>query len=199
MGARNGKGNSPTTPISGRQEAESTKLKQALERYEREVTPPKKSAADEPCKLRNWEESSLADCELAFIHGKHVAEWRDEEIARKEWGMTTLTNPVPSIRLPSAGQGRERCLMSGEESKLLAAAREYESSRSDAGHIVSIIVFALSAYVPDLLGCVATGDTVEEVEREIREAIILHLEGLREDGLLPPPPASRVEYVEVAA
>jgi predicted RNase H-like HicB family nuclease len=56
-----------------------------------------------------------------------------------------------------------------------------------------------SAYVPDLPGCVATGATVEAVEREIREAIILHLEGLRGDGLRPPPPASRVEYVEVAA
>ena len=56
-----------------------------------------------------------------------------------------------------------------------------------------------SAYVPDLSGCVATGATVEAVERDIRDAIILHLEGLREDGLQPPPPASRVEYVEVAA
>lgn len=37
-----------------------------------------------------------------------------------------------------------------------------------------------SAYVPDLPGCVATGGTVEEVEREIREAIEFHLEGLRE-------------------
>ena len=57
----------------------------------------------------------------------------------------------------------------------------------------------LSAYVPDLPGCVATGATVEEVEREIREAIRFHVEGLREDGLPIPEPASRVEYVEVAA
>jgi len=39
-----------------------------------------------------------------------------------------------------------------------------------------------SAYVPDLPGCIATGATIEEVEREIREAIEFHLEGLREDG-----------------
>jgi predicted RNase H-like HicB family nuclease len=39
-----------------------------------------------------------------------------------------------------------------------------------------------SAYVPDLPGCVATGATVEEAERFIREAIELHLEGMREDG-----------------
>jgi len=56
-----------------------------------------------------------------------------------------------------------------------------------------------SAYVPDLPGCVATGATVEETERLIREAIELHLEGMREDGTPIPPPSSRVDYVEVAA
>lgn len=56
-----------------------------------------------------------------------------------------------------------------------------------------------SAYVPDLPGCVAAGATVEEVEREIREAIVFHLEGLREDGLPRPLPSSRVDYVDVAA
>lgn len=57
----------------------------------------------------------------------------------------------------------------------------------------------LSAYVPDLPGCVATGATIAEVEREIQEAIAFHLEGLREDGLPVPAAASVVEYVEVAA
>ena len=56
-----------------------------------------------------------------------------------------------------------------------------------------------SAYVPDLPGCVATGATVEEAEEQIREAIAFHVEGLREDGLPVPAPASRVEYVDVAA
>ncbi|MBA3754258.1 MAG: type II toxin-antitoxin system HicB family antitoxin [Nitrospira sp.] len=56
-----------------------------------------------------------------------------------------------------------------------------------------------SAYVPDLPGCVATGVTVEEVETQIREAIEFHLEGLRDDGLPMPQPASRVKYVDVAA
>ncbi len=57
----------------------------------------------------------------------------------------------------------------------------------------------LAAYVPDLPGCVATGDTMEEVGRLIREAIELHLEGLAEDGLPIPEPSSRVEYIEVGA
>jgi predicted RNase H-like HicB family nuclease len=56
-----------------------------------------------------------------------------------------------------------------------------------------------SAYVPDLPGCVATGDSLAETEREIRDAIAFHLEGLREDGLPAPEPASVVEYVEVTA
>jgi predicted RNase H-like HicB family nuclease len=46
-----------------------------------------------------------------------------------------------------------------------------------------------SAYVPDLPGCVATGPTVETVEKEIRDAIHIHIEGLRADGLpVPDPP-----------
>jgi predicted RNase H-like HicB family nuclease len=55
-----------------------------------------------------------------------------------------------------------------------------------------------SAYVPDLPGCVATGVTMEETEQLIREAIELHLTGLREDGLPIPQPSSQVDYVEVA-
>ena len=56
-----------------------------------------------------------------------------------------------------------------------------------------------SAYVPDLPGCVATGFTVADVEAEIREAILFHVEGLREDGLPIPAPESQVDYVDVAA
>ena len=55
-----------------------------------------------------------------------------------------------------------------------------------------------SAYVPDLPGCVATGATPEEVEREIREAIEFHIEGLRADGLPVPKPSSAVRYVDTA-
>jgi predicted RNase H-like HicB family nuclease len=56
-----------------------------------------------------------------------------------------------------------------------------------------------SAYVPDLPGCVATGATVEETEALLREAIELHLVGMREDGIPIPPPTSVVEYVQVPA
>ena len=56
-----------------------------------------------------------------------------------------------------------------------------------------------SAYVPDLPGCVAVGDTIEETQREIQEAIAFLLEGLRADGLPILEPSSRVDYVEVTA
>ena len=57
----------------------------------------------------------------------------------------------------------------------------------------------LAAYVPDLPGCVATGRTREELERRIRAAIEMHLEGMAEDGLPIPEPSAQVEYVEVAS
>lgn len=56
-----------------------------------------------------------------------------------------------------------------------------------------------SAYVPDLPGCVSTGDTLDEVKAQMAAAIAFHLDGMREDGLPIPPPASLAEYVEVAA
>ena len=57
----------------------------------------------------------------------------------------------------------------------------------------------LSAYVPDLHGCVATGASLAEVRAEIRDAIAFHLDGLREDGIEPPSPFSQVDYIEIAA
>jgi predicted RNase H-like HicB family nuclease len=54
------------------------------------------------------------------------------------------------------------------------------------------------AYVPDLPGCVAVAESEAEVRELIREAIELHVDSLREDGLPVLPPATRVAYVEVA-
>ena len=54
-----------------------------------------------------------------------------------------------------------------------------------------------SAYSPDLPGCIATGKTRTEAEKNIKEAIGFHIEGLAKDGLSIPEPSSYVEYVEV--
>jgi len=54
-------------------------------------------------------------------------------------------------------------------------------------------------HVPDLPGCVAVGETREEALQLIREAIDFHIEGLREDGVPVPSPASESDFVEVSA
>ena len=55
------------------------------------------------------------------------------------------------------------------------------------------------AHVPDLPGCIAVGQTREEVLSLIREAIAFHIEGLKEEGLPIPEPSSTGELVEVVA
>jgi predicted RNase H-like HicB family nuclease len=55
---------------------------------------------------------------------------------------------------------------------------------------------SFGAYVPDLPGCVAVGETRAEVLKLIEEAIEFHIEGLQEDGQPIPEPSSSIEYVE---
>lgn len=54
------------------------------------------------------------------------------------------------------------------------------------------------AYVPDLPGCVSVGDTLDEVARNIQEAIEFHLDSMRRDGDTIPEPTTLVQYAEVA-
>jgi predicted RNase H-like HicB family nuclease len=56
-----------------------------------------------------------------------------------------------------------------------------------------------SAYSPDVLGCVSTGATLEEVNQNMRQAIEFHIDGLIEEGLEIPKPSTYSAYVEVAA
>jgi len=56
-----------------------------------------------------------------------------------------------------------------------------------------------SAYSPDVLGCVSTGATLEEVNQNMQEAIEFHIDGLIEEGLEIPEPSTYSAYVEVAA
>ncbi len=55
------------------------------------------------------------------------------------------------------------------------------------------------AWAPDLPGCIALGDTVEDTEREMREAIAFHLEGLRSDGEPVPEPSTLSTVIEIPA
>lgn len=56
-----------------------------------------------------------------------------------------------------------------------------------------------SAYSPELPGCISTGATIEETERNMREASSFHLDGLKEEGFEIPEPTSRSSYIEIAA
>jgi predicted RNase H-like HicB family nuclease len=58
---------------------------------------------------------------------------------------------------------------------------------------------SFGAYVPDLPGCVAVGETEQEVLQLIQEAIEFHLEGLKAEGKPFPQPVSHSEIVSVAA
>ena len=125
-----------------RQEAETTTLSFALDRYEREVSSTKKGVAREQERIRVWKKHPLVRRPLAAIRGADVAAYRDQRlkvvgpntvrlelallshlftIARKEWGMEGLTNPVSVIRKPKPPQGRERRLKEGELERILAA------------------------------------------------------------------------------
>jgi len=54
-----------------------------------------------------------------------------------------------------------------------------------------------SAYSPDVPGCIATGSSRKEAEKNIKEAVSFHIEGLKNDGLPVPEPSSSTEYIEV--
>ena len=56
-----------------------------------------------------------------------------------------------------------------------------------------------SAYSPDVLGCVATGDTEDQTRRNFQDALHAHFDAMREVGEAIPEPQTSVDYVEVAA
>lgn len=62
--------------------------------------------------------------------------------------------------------------------------------------VIEKAVNNLSAFSPDLLGCVATGATQTEVEERMRDAIRMHVQGMRDDGLAVPEPSSVAKYIE---
>jgi integrase len=126
-----------------RAEAESTTLKDLLERYLAEITPLKKSAASETNRLRALMRHDLARRFVAGIRGVDIARFRDERlhnvssatakrdlvllgqlfaVARKEWGIN-VHNPVRDIKLPAENRPRDRRLRADEEARLLAACR----------------------------------------------------------------------------
>lgn len=142
-----------------RTEAENTTLREALDRYAREVSSAKKGAAQEMSVIGKLQQSPLAPLRLGAIQGKHVASYRDNLIAEgykpatikrrlavlshvyaiadKEWGINGLSNPVTRVTVKMPSNVRDRRLVGDEEKRLLEAAGEY------GGVLQSIIRFAL--------------------------------------------------------
>ena len=125
-----------------RSDAERTTLYEALERYEREVTPGKRGANTELPRIAKWKCHKLAKHSLAALRPSDFASYRDTRInagaapstarlelaiishlfnvARKEWGFEGLSNPIESIRMPKVNNARDRLFNHGEEQLLLA-------------------------------------------------------------------------------
>jgi len=147
-----------------RAEAESTTLKELLERYLAEVTPLKKGAGPETARIRALLRHPLSQRIVGSIRGVDIARYRNErlnkvcsgtakrdlvilshlfEVARKEWGIYVL-NPVRDIKPPPHSNARERRLQPGEdgveseETRLLKACREARNP-----HLLPIVRLAL--------------------------------------------------------
>ncbi|MBU2858336.1 site-specific integrase [Acidithiobacillus ferrooxidans] len=127
-----------------RSEAESATLKECLERYAEEIIPTKKGdGRRELGFIRQWQTRPISCRFMAAIDGQDVSasikEMKAEgkaantirlhlallshlfEVARKEWRMASLTNPVELVRKPKLPQGRDRRLVADEETRLLSA------------------------------------------------------------------------------
>lgn len=125
-----------------RSEAERTTLREAFERYRRDIVPEKRHPYQENRRIDRWMRHDLSFRTLASLRGVDFAKYRDErrssgraentirlelqivshlfEIARKEWGMEGLLNPLDNIRKPTGSQARDRRLRPGEFEKLHA-------------------------------------------------------------------------------
>lgn len=153
-----------------RREAETTTLRTALERYEREVTSKKKAQRQEKSFIKGWlARPDFAEKPLAALRSSDFADYRDKRlkvvatqtvrhelkviahlfnVAAKEWGIA-VTNPLANIKMPSQGKARERRLSPAEECYLLAAAENSgavdKNGKSRANPWISpIIRFAIA-------------------------------------------------------
>lgn len=124
-----------------RAEAERTTLREALERYNRDIVPTKRHPYQETCRINRWLQNDLCYRTLANLKGADFARYRDArrevgraentirlelqlishlfEIARKEWGMENLPNPLQNIRKPAGSRARNRRLENGEYNLIL--------------------------------------------------------------------------------
>lgn len=142
-----------------RSESESTTLAECLDRYLAEVVPTKKGGRREVDYVRQWKARPIAHLYMSSVMGKDVAQaMKDMEaegkgpntirlhlallshlfkVARTDWGMEALDNPVGLVRKPKLPQGRDRRLVGDEEVRLVAACRAINSE------LAAIVTFAI--------------------------------------------------------
>ncbi|MCY1266719.1 Phage integrase family protein [compost metagenome] len=140
-----------------RTEAERTTLREALERYQREIVPTKRYPKQENTRIARWLRHELAYRTLSALRGADFARYRDErlaagrasntvrlelqlvshlyETARKEWGIEGLQNPLKNIRKPGGSNARDRRLQPGEyeriRKRLQASGNPYAAAAFD--------------------------------------------------------------------
>jgi integrase len=156
-----------------RSEAEATTLSEALDRYEQEISLSKKGAAQELSVLKTYKAVDLSKRPLATIRGADVANLRDEwlkyykpatvlrrlavlshvfSIARKEWGMDSLSNPVELVRKPQPNNARTRRIAANNPSVSTVGGEECESQRSaQDGELERIAEASGSSLLPPII------------------------------------------------
>ncbi|ARK99568.1 site-specific integrase [Burkholderia pseudomallei] len=131
-----------TSGFVDRREAEKNTLGDVLRRYQKDVTPLKKSAEIESIKINVLlRDKALVDLKMSAVNSNALAKWRDRRLkevagatvnremnvlsavlnhARREWGIH-VENPIPYVKRPEQARARERRLSAEEEHYLLAA------------------------------------------------------------------------------
>lgn len=151
-----------------RAEAESTTLAEALDRYDREIAASKKGYVQEASLLRIWKSTVIASRPMASVRSADIAKLRDDwlkqtnpplkpasvvrrlavlshvfSIARKEWGMESLLNPLELVRKPPANNARTR---------RIAAETDTESGRqTEAGELERVVAASGSDLLPAII------------------------------------------------
>ncbi|OTP68147.1 site-specific integrase [Caballeronia sordidicola] len=156
-----------------RSEAEATTLYEALQRYEKEISQSKKGAAQELSVLKTCKAVDLAKRPLATIRSADVAKLRDVwlkdykpatvlrrlsvlshvfNIARKEWGMDSLSNPMELIRKPQPNNARTRRIAINDTSVNAADGEQLESQRgTQDGELEWVTKASASALLPSII------------------------------------------------
>ena len=141
-------------------EAEQTTLHEALDRYYREISTLKSHPDQELQRVKQWQRHPLAKRYLATLRGTDFAKYRDQRraagraentirleltiighlfvIARKEWDMEGLINPIANIRKPGGSQHRTRRLEGGEYDTLLTNFRQSENPYLASAFVLAI-------------------------------------------------------------